>query len=81
MVIQGILLTHPNTGYKRMKGYLIDRGIKVTEIRIRDLMKLADPFGVYCRTVQRNRVIRRRQYYVEYSNQLWHIDANLKLIR
>jgi hypothetical protein len=79
-VILEILSTFPNTGYKRMKGFLLSRGIKVTEYRIRDLLRTLDPIGVYQRTTQ-NRAIFRRQYYVDYSNQLWHLDTNMKLIR
>jgi hypothetical protein len=63
-----------------MKGFLLNRGIKVTEHRVRDALKILDPVGVYQRTTQ-NRAIFRRQYFVEYSNQLWHLDTNMKLIR
>jgi len=80
-LIHSILLNFPNTGYKRMKGYLLARNVKVTDYRVRLLMRTVDPDGVYQRTMIRNRVIRRRTYYVKYSNQLWHIDGNLKLNR
>lgn len=79
-MILDILLSHPSTGYKRMKGYLLERRIKVTDLRVRNAMRYVDPLGVAQRT-QQNRIIMRRVYYVQYSNQLWHIDANLKLIR
>ena len=75
------LSTHPNTGYKRMKGYLISNGIKVTDCRVRECMREVDPEEVYQRTLMRNRVIRRRNYYVHYSNSMWHLDGKLKLIR
>ena len=80
-IISSILIEFPNTGYKRMKGYLMARGIRVTEIRIRSAMKAVDPEGVEARTALRNRLIRRRKYFVQYSNELWHIDGNLKLKR
>jgi len=64
-----------------MKGHLVSRGIRVSEERVRGIMRICDPLGVYQRTIRRNRTIRRRQYYVKYSNESWHIDANLKLVR
>lgn len=63
-----------------MRGFLLQRGIKVTDVRVRLRMRTVDPVGVYQRTAQ-NRAIVRRQYHVAYSNQLWHIDTNMKLIR
>ena len=52
----------------------------MTENSVREVMRVADPQGVYQRT-QQNRTIVRREYYVQFSNQIWHIDGNLKLIR
>jgi hypothetical protein len=75
-----ILTTFPNTGYKRMKGFLLAEGLKLTDQRVRESMRLVDPAGVYQRTLS-NRAIVRRQYNVEYFNQLWHLDTNMKLIR
>lgn len=79
-VVTEILLNHPNTGYKRMKGFLLMRGIKVTEVRVREVLRIADPQVVYQRTPL-HRVIVRREYYVDFNNQMWYIDGNLKLIR
>ena len=78
--ISEILHGHPSTGYKRMRGFLLERGVKVTDVRVRLGMRIVDPIGVYQRTAQ-NRAIVRRKYYVKYSNQLWHLDTNMKLIR
>jgi hypothetical protein len=78
--MRGILSEFPNTGYKRMKGFLMSRNIKVLEYRIRELMREVDPQGVYQRT-RSNRAIVRREYFVRYSNEMWHIDTNLKLVR
>jgi hypothetical protein len=80
-LVFSILTNLPNTGYKRMKGYLHVQGIRVTDQRVREVMRLVDPQGVYYRTTKRNRIIRRREYNVKYSNWIWHIDGNLKLIR
>ena len=53
---------------------------RVTDYRVRDVMRRVDPEGVYARTLC-NRAIVRRQYFVTYFNELWHLDTNLKLIR
>ena len=78
--LKDILTAFPNTGYKRMKGFLLQRGIKLTDQRVREAMRIADPYGVFQRTLL-NRAIVRRQYHVSYFNQLWHLDTNMKLIR
>lgn len=63
-----------------MRGFLLQRGIKVPENRVREIMRVVDPSGVYQRT-SANRAIVRRVYFVQYSNDLWHIDTNMKLVR
>ena len=78
--MKDILSHFPNTGYKRMQGFLLQRNIRVTQNRIRAGMRLVDPSGVNERTKQ-NRAIVRRQYFVTYFNELWHLDTNLKLNR
>jgi len=80
VLVTSILMELPNTGYKRMKGYLLQRNIKVTDLRVREVMRTVDPQGVYLRTLS-NRAIVRRVYYVKYSNSMWHLDTNMKLIR
>ena len=37
----------PNTGYKRMKGFLLTSGIKVQEHRVRESMRRVDPCLLY----------------------------------
>ena len=63
-----------------MKGFLLSSGVKVTDHRVRAVMRVTDPLGVYHRT-QTNRAIVRRQYFVTHFNELWHLDTNMKLIR
>jgi hypothetical protein len=63
-----------------MKGFLLQMNIKVTEHRLREIMREVDPEGVFQRT-RENRAIVRRVYFVRYSNEIWHIDTNLKLVR
>ena len=69
----------PNTGYKKMKGFLLSSGIRVQEIRIRESMRRVDPEGVILRTLQSRTVIRRK-YSVAGPLSLWHIDGMHKLI-
>lgn len=79
-VIQDVLSTNPQTGYKRMKGFLYSRGVKVTTLRCLRALRRVDPIGVEIRRGQ-NRAIVRRQYFVTYSMEIWHIDTHHKLIR
>ena len=78
--VNQILATFPNTGYKRMSGYLRTRGIRVQQRRIRESMRRVDPQGTLLRALQMN-VIHRRVYSVPSPLALWHIDGNHKLIR
>ena len=75
-----ILRNFPNTGYKKMKGYLTARNFKIQEYRIRDSMRRVDPEGVALRALQ-SRIIVRRKYSVAGPLSLWHMDGNHKLIR
>ena len=79
-VVQEIKRNFPNTGYKRMKGFLSQRGYTVQQERIRESMRRVDPEGVLLRGLQM-RVIDRRHYRVPGPQCLWHIDGNHKLIR
>ena len=69
----------PNTGYKRMKGFLLASGIRVQELRIREAMRRVDPEGVVLRALQ-SRPVLRRKYSVPGPLSLWHMDGNHKLI-
>lgn len=52
-------------------------GIKASMSRIKQHLRQVDPCGVLLRRSQR---IHRREYRVEASNYIWHIDSNHKLI-
>ena len=76
--VNEIRVIYPNCGYRMMDGHLRQRGIRITQSRIRNTMHKVDPDGV----VQRWRdTIRRRKYRVSGPIALWHIDGNHKLIR
>ena len=77
--VDSILSEFPNTGYKRMKGFLHSVGIKVQEDRLRECMRRVDPEGVLLRSLQ-SRVIIQRRYCVKGPLSLWHMDGNHKLI-
>jgi hypothetical protein len=78
--IRDILRTFPSTGYRRMTGFLLSRGIRVQQERIRLSMRRVDPEGVLLRSLQLTTVNRRR-YQVYAPLALWHVDGNHKLIR
>ena len=68
----------PNAGYRFIRGWLMQKGLRVQEQRVRVLMREIDPVGVTNRFFQS---IRRRVYSVAGSQALWHLDGNHKLIR
>lgn len=78
--IDNILIEFPNTGYKKMKGYLLSKGIIVQERRVREAMRRVDPEGVILRCLQ-SRPVLRRKYCVAGPLSLWHMDGNHKLVR
>ena len=78
--IQEILRVQPNTGNKRMTGYLAVRGVRIQQRRIRESMRRVDPEGTLIQALELN-VINRRRYSVPSPLALWHIDGNHKLIR
>lgn len=77
-VILQIQRDHPNTGYRRMEGFLSTRGIRVQRMRLRLAMQRTDPDGVVLRWLN---TIHRQTYQVTSPLALWHIDGNHKLIR
>ena len=79
-VINGILVDFPETGYKRMTGFLKARGIVLQQSRIREAMRRINPEGTLLRAL-RLHAINRRSYQVVSPLALWHIDGNHKLIR
>lgn len=78
-VIESILRDFPNTGYKRMTGFLRSRRIRVQQARIRESMRRVNPTGVLLRSLEM-RITQRRKYQVPGPLSLWHIDGNHKLI-
>jgi transcriptional regulator with XRE-family HTH domain len=78
--IRDISRSFPSAGYRRMTGFLLSRGIKVQQERIRESMWRVDPEGVLIRSLELSTVNRRR-YQVYAPLALWHIDGNHKLIR
>ena len=79
-LLSTIISENPQTGYKRMIGYLKVRHIIVQEKRLREAMRRVDPEGDLSKSLQL-KVISRRKYKVKGTNSLWHIDGNHKLIR
>ena len=71
-------LSFPNAGYRFVRGWLHQRGLRIQESRIRQLMREVDPIGVTNRFF---RSIHRRTYSVSGPQALWHLDGNHKLIR
>ncbi|KAL9966237.1 hypothetical protein ACROYT_G024284 [Oculina patagonica] len=80
IVINSILADFPETGYKRMTGFLRARGIVLQQNRIREAMRRINPEGTLSRAL-RLHCINRRSYQVSSPLALWHIDGNHKLIR
>ena len=68
----------PNCGYRMMDGHLRQRGVRVSQARVRNAMHRVDPEGVVLRWRE---TIQRRKYRVSSPLALWHIDGNHKLIR
>ena len=79
-IVQSILLEFPNTGYRRMTGFLQSRELRFQQKRIREAMRRVYPAGVILRALEM-RTIHRRRYRVPGPLALWHIDGNHKLVR
>jgi len=72
----------PSIGYRSILGHLKADGIRVTEARVKQLMRAVDPLGVLMRNIHcQTYTIRRRAYSVRAPMALWHVDTNHKLIR
>lgn len=61
-----------------MLGYLKAKIKTVQRSKVRRLLADIDPLGTACRW---SSAIHRRAYKVPTPNSLWHMDANVKLIR
>ena len=79
-IVKEILEQFPKTGYKRMIGYLMAKGHRVQEKKVREAMRRVDPEGVIERSISLN-IIHRRRYSVPSSLALWHIDGHHKIVR
>ena len=79
-LVRCILREFPNAGYKRMTGFLLARGIRLQQSRIRSAMQRVNPEGCLLRSLELN-VLHRRSYQVYGPLALWHLDGNHKLIR
>jgi hypothetical protein len=77
-LISDINIAFPNCGYRMMDGHLRQRGVRITQARIRQSMHKVDLEGVMLRWRD---AIRRRKYNVCSPLALYHIDGNHKLIR
>ncbi len=78
--VQDIFASFPNCGIRRMKGFLLSRGLNIQWDRVRASMWRVDPTGLLLRTTQLN-TLQRRKYSVPETLALWHVDGNHKLIR
>ena len=59
-------VSFPNAGYRFIRGWLNQRGFKIQEYRVRELMREVDPIGVTNRFFQS---IHRRTYSVKAGSQ------------
>ena len=65
-------------GEKTVNGFLKAQRVVVQRQRIRDALHCVDPEGSQRRLCK---ALNRREYHVDYPNDLWHIDGYHKLIR
>lgn len=79
-IVSAVLHNFPNCGIRRMKGFLLGRGIRVQWSRMRLSLWRTDPSGILLQTSQLN-IVNWRHYSVPGPRSLWHLDGNHKLIR
>ena len=77
-VVDTIKKTHANDGERLMIGHLRSRRIFVPRSRIQASIHRVDPVNT---AIRRRVTIRRRVYYAEGPNSVWHIDGHHKLIQ
>lgn len=68
--------THPNDGERLIIGHLRAHSIFVTRARTRASIHRVDPANV---AIRRMVTIRRRVYFADGPNSVWHIDGHHKL--
>ncbi len=76
-IIKRIKIDHPHDGERLMSGHLVSMGILVQRTRLRGSIHRVDPANT---AIRRSIAIRRRVYFAEGPNAVWHIDGNHKLI-
>nr|XP_006818681.1 PREDICTED: uncharacterized protein LOC102800480 [Saccoglossus kowalevskii] len=79
-LVDSVLKDFPNCGYRRMTGFLINKGVRLQQRRLRGSMHRVDPVGVLLRSLEIYSTP-RRPYNVYAPLSLWHIDGLHKLIR
>ena len=79
-IVSAVLQNFPNCGVRRMKRFLLGRGIGVQWSRVRSSLCRNDPNGILLRTSQLN-IVNRRHYSVPGPRSFWNLDGNHKLIR
>ena len=79
-IVSAVLHNFPNCGIRRMKGFLLGRGIRVQWSRVRLSLWRTDPSGILLRTSQLN-IVNWRRYSVPGPRSLWHLDGDHKLVR
>ena len=78
ILISEIQEEFPMCGNRQMAGYLLSRGFRVQQSRIRETQRQISPEGTIMR---RLKCLHRRRYSVASPRSLYHIDGNHKLIR
>lgn len=79
-IVSAIYREFPNCEIRRIKGFLLARGIRIQWERVRSSLWRVDPEGILLRTMQLN-LVKRRHYSVPGPLSLWHQDGNHKIIR
>ena len=69
---------NPTSGEVLLMPQLHIRGVRIQRSRLRASLQRTDPRVIAQR---RRETVRRRVYYVDHPNSLWHIDGHHKLIR
>lgn len=77
-LIEQIKQQHPNDGERLMIGHLSSCGVSIPRVRLRASIHRVDPVNT---ALRRSITVRRRVYYAEGPNSVWHIDGHHKLIR
>lgn len=68
--------SHPNTGIRYVRGFILQQGIRIQRSRIVASLGRVDDVA---KVVVRNKTIKRREYKSARPNALWHMDGHHKL--